>query len=119
MDDDWMELSEVAGLLGRTERQVLRYAKAGKVATRRDGRRQLYRRDDVEALAEQLDPPDATRHDLVAPDVGRALVEVVQVQRELIETQRQLLQLQVEIAQLRAQRLRYIEVIRELLQRAK
>jgi hypothetical protein len=119
MDDDWMELGDVARLLGRTERQVLRYAKAGKVATRRDGRRQLYRRDDVETLADALGPDVATRPDLVTADVGRALVEVVTVQRDLIEAQRQLLAAQSEIAQLRAQRQRYIAIIRELQKRAK
>lgn len=100
-DDDWMELADVARLLGRTERQVLRYAKDGKVATRRVGRRFQYRRDEVERLAGELEPVDATRHDSVTPDVGRALLEVLSVHRTLDEARQDVIAAQREIMQLR------------------
>jgi predicted transcriptional regulator len=103
MDEEWMELADVAQLLGRTERQILRYAQSGKVATRRVGRRYQYRRDEVERLADAQETLDTTRRDTVSADVGRALVEVVGVQRQLIEAQRDLLAAKEEIAGLRAQ----------------
>lgn len=102
MDDEWMELADASRLLGRTERQVLRYAQSGKVATRRVGRRYQYRRDDVEQLAGQLEATDAPRHDNVGPDVGKALIEVLAAQREVIQLQRDLMTAREEIATLRA-----------------
>jgi hypothetical protein len=125
MDADWLESDEAAALLDRTERQLLRYATSGRVKTRQRGRRRQYRRTDVEALATEIADTRRTRPANVAPEVGRALVETLQVQRELIEAQRQLLAAQSEIAGLRAeverlqgQRRRYIDIIGELQKRA-
>jgi hypothetical protein len=81
---DWLEADEAAALLQRTERQVLRYATSGRVRTRQQGRRKQYSRADIEQLAGELDDTARTRPVNVSADVGRALVEVVQAQRELI-----------------------------------
>lgn len=103
MSDEWLEADEAAGLLGRTPRQLLRYAESGKIATRRVGRRFQYRRDDVEQLASEVEASDATRRDTGREDVGRALLEVLAAQREVIQLQRELMTARDDIASLRAQ----------------
>lgn len=117
--NDWLEADEAAALLGRTARQVLRYATSGRVRTRQQGRRKQYHRGDVEQLASELDDTERTRPTNVAPEVGRALVEVVQAQRELIEAQREVMRLRERVQLLEQQRARYIEIISELRKRSK
>jgi hypothetical protein len=116
---DWLEADEAAALLGRTERQLLRYATSGRVRTRQHGRRKQYHPGDVEQLAGELNDSDRTRPVNVSADVGRALVEVVQAQRELIEMQREVMRLRQQVQVLEQQREVYIRVISELRKRAK
>lgn len=121
MTDDWLETEDAALLLGRTPRQVLRYGTSGKVRTRRQGRRYQYHRSDVEALADELEADVKTRLVSVAPEVGKALVEVVNVQRDLIaalQENRQLREtvgtLQAEVERLRDDKKRYLGIIKQL-----
>ncbi len=116
---DWLEADEAAALLGRTERQLLRYATSGRVRTRQQGRRKQYHSADVEQLAGELDDTARTRPANVSADVGRALVEVVSVQRELLDAQREIMRLRERVNLLEQQKQQYIRIIGELRKRAK
>jgi hypothetical protein len=119
MSDPWLEADEAAAQLGRTERQLLRYATSGRVRTRQQGRRKQYHSADVEQLAGELDDTARTRPVNVSADVGRALVEVVSVQRELLDAQREIMKLRERVQLLEQQRQKYIDVIKALQLRAK
>lgn len=101
---DWLEAEEAAQMLGRTPRQVLRYAESGRVRTRLQGRRKQYHSADVEQLAAELEDTARPRSANVAPEVGRALVEVVSVQRELLDAQREIMKLRQRVQVLEQQR---------------
>ncbi len=116
---DWLEADEAASLLGRTERQLLRYATSGRVRTRQQGRRKQYHNADIEQLAGELDDTSRSRPVNVSADVGRALVEVVSVQRELLDAQREIMRLRERVNLLEQQKQQYIWIIRERLKRAK
>lgn len=53
-DRDWLTAAEAAKLLKMGDRQVHRYGVAGKIQTRKSGRRILYQRDSILALADEL-----------------------------------------------------------------
>lgn len=116
---DWLEADEAAALLGRTPRQLLRYAESGRVRTRQQGRRKQYRSADVEQLAGELEDMQRSRPVNVAPEVGRALVEVVQAQRQVIALQAEVMTLRQRVQLLEQQRHAYIRIIGELRKRAK
>lgn len=116
---DWLEADEAAALLGRTERQVLRYATSGRIRTRLQGRRKQYHRGDVEQLASTLDDDQRTRPVNVAPEVGRALVETLWLARELIQAQKRIQELSDRVHLLEQQRVEYIRLIKELQKRIK
>lgn len=116
---DWLEADEAAALLGRTPRQLLRYATSGRVRTRQQGRRKQYHSGDVEQLAAELEDIDRTRPTNVAPEVGRALVEVVNVQRELLDAQREIMKLRQRVQVLEQQRADTVRIIAELYKRQK
>lgn len=116
---DWLEADEAAAQLGRTERQLLRYATSGRVRTRQQGRRKQYHSGDIEQLAGELEDTARSRPVTVAPEVGRALVEVNRAQREVIELQREVMQLRQQVQVLEQQRSAYIRIIGELRKRTK
>jgi hypothetical protein len=60
-DEDWISSRAAQARLGRTDRQLRRYASAGRVRTRNAGGRVQYHRADVEALAAQQVPDDRPR----------------------------------------------------------
>lgn len=97
--DEWLEASQAAQRLNRTERQVYRYGVDKKVRTRRYARRLQYHAADVETLAEKLgvdnEPPAVSRQELMPP--GAMLDYLKQRDRELSEAQRQLQQALIEL----------------------
>jgi hypothetical protein len=52
--DNWITVTEAAGILRMTPRQVNRYGNLGRLRTRRAGRRILYLASDVATLADEL-----------------------------------------------------------------
>ena len=60
-DQTWLDPHEAAERLNRTERQVYRYGKEGRVTTRRHGRRTQFLAADVEKLAAELGAADEPR----------------------------------------------------------
>lgn len=116
---DWLEADEAAAQLGRTPRQLLRYATSGRVRTRQHGRRKQYHSADVEQLAAELEDIDRTRPTNVAPEVGRALVEVVSVQRELLDAQREIMKLRQQVEQLKQQRAAAVRALTDLWNRTR
>ncbi len=87
--DEWLEASQAAQRLNRTERQVYRYGVDKKVRTRRYARRLQYHAADVETLAEKLgvdnEPPAVSRQEIMPP--GGMLDYLKQRDRELSEAQ--------------------------------
>ena len=97
--DEWLEASQAAQRLNRTERQVYRYGVDGKVRTRRYSRRLQYHAGDVDALAQKLgvgnEAPIVPRQEIMPP--GAMLDYLRQRDRELSEAQRQLQQAAIEL----------------------
>ena len=79
----YIQVEDVAELLGVSKRQATRYAE--KVRTQQDGRRIMYHRGDVEKLAQERDVkhdrPLAVHTEVIPP--GRLLDIITQQQKDL------------------------------------
>ena len=101
---EYIPVETAAEILKMSARMVNKYGNDGRIQTKRAGRRVLYLRDDVEALADELGvdlrpPPKAPRADLVP--VGEMMEYIRDRDTRNEELQRQLLQAVAEIATLR------------------
>lgn len=71
-DDQWVSAHTAAARLKRTERQLRRYAQAGRVRSRLSGARVQYNAADVEQLATELhqdERPNVEVTEILAPSV--------------------------------------------------
>ncbi len=109
--DQWLTAEQVADRLGLTARQVNRYGtptatKPARLRTQRAGRRVLYHREDVDQLAEELQPrlrPRASRPKTDLVPAGDMLEYIRERDRQLAEVQAQLNQALIEIGRLQGQ----------------
>ncbi len=101
-DAAYIPVETAAEILRMTARQVNRYGNEGRLQTRRAGRRVLYLRSDVDALAAELGvtlrPAPRPRAELVP--VGQMLDYLRERDARLDELQRQLLSAATEIGRL-------------------
>ncbi len=108
-DEPYITVEDAAAVLHVTTRQVNRYGSGDspKLRTKRAGKRVLYHREDVEALADELDsvhriaPPPAPRTDLVP--AGEMLEYIRERDARLEQVQMQLTAAARENGELRAQ----------------
>ncbi len=105
-DEAYIGVIEAAEILRMTERQVNRYGHEGKLQTRKAGRRVLYLKTDVEALATELDvnnrPAQKSQSTALVP-AGEMLEYIRERDRKLEEVQQQLINAAVEVTRLRTQ----------------
>ena len=101
-DSEYISVEAAAETLRMTARQVNRYGNEGRIQTRRAGRRVLYLRTDVEALAVELGvahrPAPRPRAELVP--VGHMLDYIRERDTRLDDLQKQLLAAAAEIGRL-------------------
>lgn len=101
--DEWIEASEAAERLNRTERQVYRYGTAGRVRTRRHGRRTQFHAGDITTLAAELGasdeprPPKPPRQEIMEP--GAMLDYLRERDARLEQAQREIQQLIYQLGQ--------------------
>jgi excisionase family DNA binding protein len=108
-DSEWLAVEDAADALGIGTRQVHRYGQAGRIRTEQRGRRVVFNRADVEALAAELGAargvrPQAPRQpkaELVP--AGQMLDYLRQRDAELAENQRRLETALLEVGRLRAE----------------
>ena len=108
-DEPYITVEDASAILRVTTRQVNRYGSGEhpRLRTRRAGKRVLYHREDVEALADEIDsahrlaPPPAPRTDLVP--AGDMLEYIRERDARLEVLQGQLVQAAAENATLRSQ----------------
>ncbi len=97
-EDQWLTAEEVADRLGLTARQVNRYGtptatKPARLRTERAGRRVLYHREDVEQLAQELQPrlrPKVSHAKTDLVPAGEMLEYIRDRDRQLAEIQERL-----------------------------
>ena len=103
---DYITVDEAAAILRLTHRQVNRYGSDGRIGTRKVGRRVLYLRTDVEALAEELDvenrpAPKQAKAELIP--MGDMLEYLRERDQRIEELQRQVLAAAVELTRAQSQ----------------
>lgn len=102
-NDVWLEASDAAERLHRTERQIYRYGTTGRVRTRRHGRRTQFHATDIETLAAELGatdearPPKAPRQEIMEP--GAMLDYLRERDARLDQAQREIQQLIYQLGQ--------------------
>ncbi|MDQ5852144.1 MAG: helix-turn-helix domain-containing protein [Chloroflexota bacterium] len=105
MADDYITVQEAAAILKLSTRMVNKYGHEGKLQTRKAGKRLLYRRADVQALAEELavdvtlPPAPPPPMDLVP--AGEMLQHIKERDARIDELHTQLVAAAVEIGTLR------------------
>ncbi len=110
-DDQWLTADDVAQRLGLTTRQVNRYGmptatKPARLRTQRAGRRVLYHHEDVETLAQELQPrlrPRVSRPKTDLVPAGEMLQYIRERDQQLADVQAQLNQALIEIGRLQGQ----------------
>lgn len=107
-DAEWITVEEAASILHLGVRGTHRYAERGRLATRRAGRRLLFYRPDVEALAQDLKAasrfspsPASPKPDLVP--AGEMLAYLRERDQQLAEQQQQVTILLARLAEAQAE----------------
>ncbi len=99
--DDWITAEEAARILAISTRQAYRYAKGNppKVRTMEAGRRLLFNRMDVQALAEELNSAYRPRQSKEVVDAGQMLDLVRSLQTDVAAAYRKIGELEGQLSQ--------------------
>lgn len=82
-NDEWINATEAQAYIGRTDRQLRRYAQQGRVRTRKRGGRVEYARADLDLVRESMpDDPEPRGNQQIVP-AGELLGYVRELQEQL------------------------------------
>ncbi len=82
-NDEWINATEAQAYVGRTDRQLRRYAQQGRVRTRKRGGRVEYARADLDLVRESMpDDPEPRGNQQIVP-AGELLGYVRELQEQL------------------------------------
>ena len=82
-NEEWMGAAAAQDYVGRTDRQLRRWAEAGRVRTRKRGGRVEYAKADLDAIRETLEPdPEPRRQQQIVP-AGELMGYVRELQEQL------------------------------------
>lgn len=81
-DNDWLGSTQAQDYVGRTDRQLRRWASSGKVRTRKRGGRVEYSRADLDTIRGTMDEEPGPRNQQIVP-AGQLMTYVQELQEQL------------------------------------